>query len=131
MQLFIQLYIHSFIHFEICHGLKLPVAKSCGSVLHRLTCGTRPELRGLPHERVKSQLKCLYRGIFSAAPGSTRDGLVATPRLPRQVPRGIQLWTGSTVPLSLLHLLGCLSHSYEGPFHVSLPNLHNSHSEIS
>ena len=26
-----------------------------------------------------------------------RDGLIATPRLPREVPRGVQLWTGSTV----------------------------------
>ena len=28
-----------------------------------------------------------------------RDGLVATPRLPREVPRGVQLWTDSTVSL--------------------------------
>ena len=58
----------------ICHGLKLPVA--------------RPGLRGLPRERVKSQLQCLSRGTFSTAPSHARDGLVATPRLPRQVPRG-------------------------------------------
>ena len=26
-----------------------------------------------------------------------RDGLIATTRLPREVPRGVQLWTGSNV----------------------------------
>ena len=63
-----------------------------------LPCGARPELRGLPRERVKPQLECLYRGTFSSAPGCARAALVATPRLPREVPRGVQLWTGSTVP---------------------------------
>ena len=62
-----------------------------------LTCEARPELRGLPHERLKPQLECLYRGTFSTAPGRARDGLVATPRLPRQVSRGVQHRTGSTV----------------------------------
>ena len=52
-----------------------------------LPCGARPELRGLPRERVKPQLECLYRGTFNIAPGCARDGLGATPRLPRQVPR--------------------------------------------
>ena len=28
-----------------------------------------------------------------------RDGLISTIRLPREVPRGVQLWTGSTVLL--------------------------------
>ena len=36
---------------------------------------------------------------FHRCPGRARDGLVATPRLPWQVPRGVQLWTGSTVGL--------------------------------
>ena len=62
-----------------------------------LPCGARPELRDLPLERVKPRLECLYRGTFSTAPGRARDGLVATPRLPWQVPQGVQLWTGSTV----------------------------------
>ena len=39
----------------------------------------------------------LYRGLFSSAPGCARYGLVATPRLPREVPRGVRFWTGSTV----------------------------------
>ena len=33
------------------------------------------------------------------APGSARDGLLATPRLPRHVPWGVQRWTGSIVPI--------------------------------
>ena len=40
---------------------------------------------------------------FLAAPQVVpRDGLIATPRLPREVPRGVQLWTGSTVHLRKL-----------------------------
>ena len=30
-----------------------------------------------------------------------RDGLIATPRLPREVPQGVQHWTGSTVAMKL------------------------------
>ena len=91
--------MHSFIHSlcEICHGLKLPVAKTCGSVLQWVHTRGKTEIRGLPRERVKPQLACLYRGTYSTATGRARDGLVATPRLPRQVPRGVQLWTGGTV----------------------------------
>ena len=61
----------------------------CKVVIKRIR--VRPELRGLPHKRVKPQLECLHRDTFSTAPGRTRDGLVATPRLPLQVPRGVQL----------------------------------------
>ena len=67
MQLFIQIFIHSFIQLffhssiqsfihllcEICHRLKLPVAKACGSVLPQVNMRARPELRGLPRKRVK------------------------------------------------------------------------------
>ena len=66
-----------------------------------LTCGARPELSGLPHKRVKPQLECLYRGTFSTAPGCARGGLVPTSRLPRQVPRDVQLWTDSTVCIKI------------------------------
>ena len=68
-----------------------------------LTCGAIPEIRGLPHERVKPQLECLYRGTFSSAPGCARGGLIATPRLPREVYQGVQLWTGSTVRLCIVY----------------------------
>ena len=56
--------------------------------------------------RVKPQVEYLYHDTFSTASGCARDGLVATPHLPLQVSRGVQLWTGSTVKaLTILVLI--------------------------
>ena len=36
------------------------------------------------------------------------DGLIATPRLPREVPRGVQYWTGSTVTINYLYTVALI-----------------------
>ena len=46
----------------------------CLSVLPRVTMRSKTLANGLPRERIKTQLECLYCGAFSTAPGRPRKG---------------------------------------------------------
>ena len=78
------------------------MAKACGSVLPR---GARPELRGLPRERVKPQLEGLNRDTFNSAPGCGPQWVnchtpLTTGRAPRCSTLDWQYYIRNVLPLS-------------------------------